>query len=84
MQSGASVVLDCSLSNSEAPVTFYRLGRLGTLFRILPLRGKFEQIGEQKLFIRNTSVDDMGLYICKSYGITNKKISLFVAPGKNH
>ena len=77
----ASVTLDCSLSNSEAPVVFYRLGRFGLPYRVFGVSAKFEFVGKQKLFLRKASIDDMGIYLCKSNGVTSKKISLFVSPG---
>ena len=82
VQKYATAVLDCSMSNSEKLVTFYRLGRFGMLHKIPVYKiGKFDYIGMQKLLISNTSLDDMGIYVCKTDGISDKQISLFVSPG---
>ena len=81
VQKDAPAILDCSLPNSEVPVTFYRLGRLGIFRRVFAAPGKSTYIGKQKLLIRKASIDDMGFYFCNAEGFIRKKISLFVAPG---
>ena len=81
VKKGSSATLDCSLSNSQSSVEFYRLGRFGRLYKIPFGSENTEFIGKQKLFIRRVSVSDMAVYVCKTVGIRNKRISLFLATG---
>ena len=81
VKKGSSATLDCSLSNSQSSVKFYRLGRFGRLYKIRTRSENTEFIGKQKLCIRRVSVSDSGIYVCKSVGIRRKRISLFVATG---
>ena len=81
VKTGTVTILDCTLSDPNAVVTFYRPSRTGTLLPIQTGTGRFGMFSKQQLIIRDIQLKDMGLYICKSNNVRNKNIPLFVTTG---
>lgn len=81
--SKTAAVLDCSLSMSDAKVSFLRENKDGTLFELPVTEGRYEMLGKQQLVIHSVSVSDMGIYVCKTDGIKNKRTSLYITPEKD-
>ncbi len=79
---GNSFILDCTTSDPNVNVTFWKLNHRHRQEELKADGKKYFKISKQQMEIKDLSVDEGTRFSCKAPGLSDKNVDVFIQPGE--